>query len=138
MLCRRVSNVAQERRRAYVWHMTVLPVQQKVPPITLAHRLRIAREWRGLEQHDLARELGVGRSTISNYERGVTSPGKLVVNAWAVVTDVDVEWLRNDDYSTPPVGPAGIEPTTSTVKVRRLVPRSTAGAPRVRELAIAS
>ena len=96
--------------------MTILPAPRNVPPVTLAHRLRIAREWRDLEQVDIARELGVSRATVSNYERGVTSPGKLVVNAWAVVTDVDVEWLKNDDfYGGSPVGPAGIEPTTSTV-----------------------
>lgn len=85
---------------------------RKVPPITLAHRLRIAREWRGMEQADVARELGISRPTVSNYERGVTAPGKLVINAWAVATDVDVDWLRYDDG---PVGPAGFEPTTSTV-----------------------
>ncbi|PYY34220.1 XRE family transcriptional regulator [Curtobacterium sp. MCJR17_055] len=96
--------------------MTILPATRKVPPVTLAHRLRIAREWRDLEQADIARELGISRATVSNYERGVTTPGKLAVNAWAVVTDVEVDWLREDDWQTPPpVGPAGIEPTTSTV-----------------------
>jgi transcriptional regulator with XRE-family HTH domain len=119
--------------------MTILSAQRNVPPVTLAHRLRIAREWRDLEQVDIARELGVSRATVSNYERGVTSPGKLVVNAWAVVTDVDVEWLKNDDFGgSSPVGPAGIEPTTSTVKARRLALLPSVGAPRMRELAVAS
>ena len=75
-----------------------------IPPSTLRGRLRDAREWRGLEQIDLARELGVGRSTISNYERGVTEPSKLVVNAWAVVCRVDVEWLK---AGTVPAGNGG-------------------------------
>ena len=66
----------------------------RIPPRTLRTRLRDAREWRGLEQADIANELGIGRSTVSNYERGITKPGKLIINAWAVVTEVDVEWLK--------------------------------------------
>ena len=68
--------------------------QPNIPPSTLRNRLRDAREWRGLEQIDIAKELGVGRSTISNYERGITEPNKLVINAWAVVCNVDVDWIR--------------------------------------------
>ena len=71
--------------------------QQHIPPSVLRHRLRDAREWRGLEQIDLAIELGIGRSTVSNYERGITEPGKLVVNAWAVITNTDVEWLKTGE-----------------------------------------
>ena len=73
-----------------------------IPPSTLQNRLRDAREWRGLEQVDVAKELGVGRSTISNYERGVTVPSKLVVNAWAVVCKVEVDWLKSGDETTAP------------------------------------
>ena len=50
-----------------------------------------------MQQSDLALELGVGRTTISNYEQGVTVPKKLVINAWAAVCDVDVEWLKTGD-----------------------------------------
>lgn len=42
-----------------------------VPPSTLRGRLRDAREWRGLDQADVAKELDCGRSTVSNYERGI-------------------------------------------------------------------
>ncbi len=65
-----------------------------IPPITLATRLRLAREWREIEQADLAKELGLSRASISSYENGRTSPNKLAINAWAVLCDVDVEWLR--------------------------------------------
>lgn len=73
--------------------MTIQP-ELRIPPLTLATRLRLAREWRNLDQTDIAQELGVSRATVSNYERSATHPGKLVLNAWAVVCDVDVEWLK--------------------------------------------
>jgi len=47
-----------------------------------------------MDQFAMAAVLGVGRSTISNYETGTTRPGKLAINAWAVATGVDVEWLK--------------------------------------------
>lgn len=106
----------------------------KVPPSTLQNRLRIAREWRGLEQADLARELGVGRSTVSNYERGVTIPGKLVINAWAVACDVDIEWLRTGQTEDPRPGPgeglsAGSKNPAGETSLYHLRPRRTSSAP---------
>ena len=76
-------------------HMTIASIpERRTPPSILRNRLRDAREWRGLEQADIAVHLGIGRSTVSNYERGITVPGKLVVNAWAVITDTEVEWIK--------------------------------------------
>lgn len=74
--------------------MTILTESKRVPPITLATRLRLSREWRDLDQQYVADELGISRQTVSNYETGKTGPGKLQLNAWAVVTDVEVEWLK--------------------------------------------
>ncbi|MEJ1195051.1 helix-turn-helix domain-containing protein [Pseudarthrobacter sp. CCNWLW207] len=74
--------------------MSTQPMHSRVPEFQLKDRLRLARELKGLEQIDIAGELGISRATVSNYERGNTMPGKLVVNAWAVVCDVDVEWLK--------------------------------------------
>lgn len=74
--------------------MSILPDLGRVPPITIGTRLRIAREWRGLEQSEMAEVLGVSRTTVSNYEREYTLPRKLVINAWAAACDVDVEWLK--------------------------------------------
>ncbi|QAY16085.1 helix-turn-helix DNA-binding domain protein [Arthrobacter phage Elesar] len=70
------------------------PVEHsRTPQFQLKDRLRLAREQRRLEQTDMAAELGMSRATVSNYERGVTRPGKLALNAWASVCDVDVQWL---------------------------------------------
>lgn len=66
----------------------------RIPPRTLGIRLRDSREFAGLDQQALAEALDVQRTTISNYERGVTKPSRLQINAWAVTCDVDVEWLK--------------------------------------------
>lgn len=79
-------------------------MHSRVPEFQLRDRLRLARELQGLEQIEIAGELGISRATVSNYERGVTSPGKLVLNAWAVVCEVDVEWLKT---GAAPTGPDG-------------------------------
>ena len=77
--------------------MSTQPLHSRVPVFQLKDRLRLAREQKHLEQADIAAELGVSRATVSNYERGVTVPGKLVLNAWAVICDVDVEWLKTGE-----------------------------------------
>lgn len=83
--------------------MTINTDTRRVPPITKGTRLRIAREWRGLSQDDLAAVLGKTRQTISNYEREFTPIGKLELNAWAVTTETDVDWLKTG--SETPTGP---------------------------------
>ena len=92
----------------------VAKIETKIPPSTLALRLRIAREWRDLKQAELAEALDVSRATIGNYESGTTHPSRLQINAWAVTCDVDVEWLKGGA-----VGPTGFGPVASTVKSQR-------------------
>lgn len=101
----------------YLLHMTISTAMRNIPPITLATRLRLAREWRALDQQVLADQVGISRATVSNYETGKTTPGKLELNAWAVICDVDVEWLKTGIVG---VGPTGLEPMTSTVESQRL------------------
>ncbi len=74
--------------------MSIQPLHSRAPRFELKDRLRLAREIANLEQVEIADEVDVSRATISNYERGITKPGKLVINAWAVTCDVDVEWLK--------------------------------------------
>jgi len=93
--------------------MSLLPNTLKVPPITIGTRLRVAREWRDMDQAQIAEGLGLTRQTVSNYERGYTLPGKLVINAWAVICDVDVDWLRTGVEPEVPSGPEG-GPSNST------------------------
>lgn len=90
----------------------------RIPPSTLGLRLQQSREWRELNQLDLAAVLDVSRATVSNYERGVSTPSKLQVNAWAVACDVDVEWLKTGALSSstprsPQTEPADYQGTVS-------------------------
>ncbi len=56
--------------------MTEMPVYGEVPAWTVADRLRKAREHAGLEQAQLATDLGVSRNTVGNYEGGKVTPAE--------------------------------------------------------------
>lgn len=64
------------------------------PQITMRHRLRIAREFAGLEQTELAELMGTTRSTVSNAETGKVEPQRTTVNAWALACGVPASWIR--------------------------------------------
>lgn len=72
--------------------MTTAYESGNVPPIEVRHRLRIAREYAGLEQEQLAELIGVSRGTIGNAEKG-KSVRKITVNAWALACGVPASWL---------------------------------------------
>lgn len=89
-----------------------------VPTITLAHRLRIAREFAGLEQTELADRAEVSRASIVNYEQGHRIPRRIYLRALADATGVDLHWLETgeapsvDEASATEVRPKGLEPLT--------------------------
>ena len=64
--------------------------------------MRIAREFAGLEQEDLAARMGVTRSTISNAENGKGVPRRTTINAWALACGVPASWITS---GTEPHGP---------------------------------
>ena len=64
-----------------------------IPVIEVKHRLRIAREYAGLEQDELADKIGVSRGTVGNAEKGRVQPRKIVVNAWALACGVPATWI---------------------------------------------
>ena len=68
-----------------------------IPPVTLRHRLWIARDYAGMDQQELAAAIGVSRRTVSNAESGQVTPRAITLNAWAAVCGVPVSWLRNGD-----------------------------------------
>lgn len=64
-----------------------------VPTWTLGDRMRKARVMAGLEQADMAEQLGVSRPTISGWERDRTEPRATQLLAWAEATGHNIEWL---------------------------------------------
>ncbi len=77
----------------------------KVLPILMRHRLRISREEAGLDQEQLAAEIGVARRTIINAETGtVQQPRRILLKAWALACGVRLSWLLTGEGGivTPP------------------------------------
>ena len=72
-----------------------------VPQIEVRHRLRIAREYAGLEQKELAGIIGVSRTTISNAEAGSVKPRRITVNAWALACGVPASWILTGSATGP-------------------------------------
>lgn len=73
--------------------MTSAYDQGTCPQVEVRHRLRIAREYAGYDQLQLADLVGVSRNTISNAEVGTVAPRKIVVNAWAMACGVPASWI---------------------------------------------
>ena len=100
--------------------MTTSVGWDSVPEFTVGDYLRKAREHAGLDQLELAADLGVSRQTVTNYEKGYVTPRKSTVMAWAMRTGVPVEWITSLGKTKPrpdsPDGAAvrhqGLEPRT--------------------------
>lgn len=63
-----------------------------------AERLKVARIKAGLNQSDLAQQLGVGQNAISNYERGSTPKLETAVRI-AEILHVSLDWLLGLEVS---------------------------------------
>ncbi|MBQ9918045.1 MAG: helix-turn-helix transcriptional regulator [Microbacterium sp.] len=89
-----------------------------VPEWSFAEKFRKARKIAGMEQREFAEALGLTSSTVASYETGRSTPRFRAASPLAkkiqMLTNIDYRWFLDlpdgDD-----VGPAGIEPTTSTV-----------------------
>ena len=86
----------------------------------LTDRLRISRELAGFGQRELAEATGISRSSITNYEGGITAPKRPQLVAWAMATGFSLEWLQTGKNPHQDDGPdgggavrrEGIEPPT--------------------------
>jgi transcriptional regulator with XRE-family HTH domain len=76
--------------------MTEATSPATVPQWTLGDRLRKAREHAGLKQTEMAEEIGIGRSSIINYESDKAKPPRPVLVAWALRCAVPYEWLAGE------------------------------------------
>lgn len=97
-------------------------------PFHKGDRIRKARERTGMNRQDFASAVGIHRATLGKYEdtgEGVKRPAMLSI---ALASGVRLEWLESGElpwvnenpHQSPDggriVGPAGFDPTTSTVK----------------------
>ena len=78
--------------------MTSAYDQGNVPVIEVRHRLRIAREYAGLDQEQLADRMETARSTVSNAEQGKGTPRRSTVNAWALACGVPAGWIWTGEH----------------------------------------
>ena len=76
--------------------MTEVTTPATVPTWTLGDRLRKAREHAGLKQTEMAADIGIGRSSIINYESDRAVPPRPVLVAWALRCAVPYEWLTGE------------------------------------------
>lgn len=76
----------------------------RIPEWTISDRLRKARESAGLTHEQLAATIGVGRSTIYNYESPLWTRGRRAqtLHLWAIACDVDPTWIDPDLNGPPP------------------------------------
>lgn len=106
--------------------MSLVHTSGAVPTITLAHRLRIAREYAGLEQTELAERAEIGRTTVVNYEQGYRTPRRIYLRAIAEATGVSLHWLEtgeapDDAGASDDVRSKGLEPPTFWLVAGRLI-----------------
>lgn len=64
-------------------------------------RLKMMRELRGLTQTEVAKQLGVHKSSLSNWEAGRLEPSQRALITLSVILNVSVEWLLD----VPPLQP---------------------------------
>lgn len=62
-------------------------------------RFRIAREYRGLSQRDVARRIGVGPSSISMIEGGKNTPAPRTIKLFCAELGISETWLRTGEGS---------------------------------------
>lgn len=91
--------------------MTIVTVTGARPAWRLQDRLRRAREEAGLNQTQLAQEIGVNPATVSRYESGSLDVPLSILIAWAYRCSVDLDWLRDGDEVAPPKVAATAEPS---------------------------
>jgi transcriptional regulator with XRE-family HTH domain len=91
--------------------MTTLQNTGTVPEWSMGDRLRKARVETGMSVDEFAARCLVSAKTVNNYEGDKVAQRPLVIEKWAAVTGVNLEWLRTGHVGgdTPPPGP-GVDP----------------------------
>ena len=90
--------------------------ERKIPKFTMTDRLRKAREAAGMTQGQLGAQMGSNHKIVGNIERGTTPIDGPALILWALICDVDLDWLKTGEEkpSTDPDGPDGGLPNNVT------------------------
>ena len=69
-------------------------------PESFAERLKTARLRANISQMDLSLDTGICQATISQYERGVSTPNVYNLVKIAIAVGMSPNWLVGKDYTT--------------------------------------
>ena len=73
----------------------------RIPPLTLGLRLKMAMNWSGYGREDMAAELGVSTATISRWMNSDgTPPNRGYITSWAAFTGCDLQWLLTGESTS--------------------------------------
>lgn len=101
---------------------TSLHAAGAVPRFELKHRVKLAREYAGLSQQELADIAGISRGGLAAVEQGQTTPRNSTISLVAFATGVSREWLEtgNNPQSDPTDGEYLLETVGGRVRQARL------------------
>lgn len=68
-----------------------------LPEFEMRHRMELALEYGSVSVNEMARYLGISRTTISNYLHGRTEPRRGDLIAWSMRCGVPFDWLVGSD-----------------------------------------
>ncbi|MFS0055917.1 helix-turn-helix domain-containing protein [Corynebacterium striatum] len=71
-----------------------------VPEFELKHRVKLAREYAGLSQGELAELTGLSRGGIAKIESGESETRRSSITLIAFATGVNRQWLENGETPT--------------------------------------
>lgn len=70
---------------------------------TIAQKLKNSRIKVGLTQSEAAERMGIHRNSLLNYEKGRREPNAKLINRFAQLYGVDVDWLSQSEDAFAPV-----------------------------------
>jgi transcriptional regulator with XRE-family HTH domain len=89
--------------------------------MSIGSRIRALRDRHKITQADLAKRLGVQPQSVSQWERDVTRPETQRARELAVIFDVPLDWLLNDEDG--PVSGESLPATSTDLGFARFDPR---------------
>ncbi len=80
-----------------------MSTEKTIELVSIGERIRLARKSRRLTQEVLARQMGIGKKSLENYENGITEPTLSVIAKICTYCECDRAWLLGVN-----IGPSSI------------------------------